>query len=173
MKPRSAGWLYGRKGRMPLARVIVGLFLLATATSASPASQPFVMGVGRYLPSDQKAKLLDHFSRTGPDDQRKRFQRAFRHLEDTATPRPAKVEVVEFTKFYVDTVFSNDLRRGGKTYMVCFNCEENTPVEKSAAGKKAKARFYGIGVLSGQFMVVQQHPRSGEWWLVLDEGAAE
>ena len=158
---------------MPLARALVGLLLLATATSACLASQPFVMGVGRYLPSEEKAKLLDHFSQTGPDDQRKRFQRAFRRLEDTATPLPAKVEVVEFSKFYVNTVFSDDLRRGGKTYMVCFNCEENIPVEKLAARKKTKARFYGIGVLSGQFMVVQQHPRSGEWWLVLDEGAAE
>lgn len=162
---------WGRE--MSIRHAIAGVLLFATAMSVSFASQPFVMGTGRYLPSGEKAKLLDHFRHTGHADQRKRFQNAFRHLEETAIPHPPKVEIVEFSKFHVNTVFSKDLREGETTYMVCFSCEEIIPPEELAARKKTKARLYGIWVLSGQFMVIQQHPSSGEWWLVLDEGAAE
>jgi hypothetical protein len=157
---------------MMLRYLIQGLLVLVFSASVQ-ASEPFVMGHGRYLSAQEQEALFKRFRHTGPISERHKFAGGYQHLKTGASEQPPRVAVVEFTKFNVDTVFSSKLHKGFHTYMVCFNCEENIPAAQSAARNQEHVRDYDVWVLSGYFMIVEEDPRSRAWRVVLDHGAAE
>jgi hypothetical protein len=152
---------------------LVTILLLTSISSLCWAAEPFIMGEGRYLQAKEQEAFLQHLRQTGSESEKQKFAQAFQHLQDTAWKKPASIAVLEFTRFNVDTVFSDKLRTGYQTFMVCFNCSENIPPEKRAARSKLKSKYYDIWVLSANFIVVEQSPKSGEWRVLLDDGAAE
>lgn len=158
---------------MRLHNALIVILLLAVVSPLCWASEPFVMGHGRYLQAKEQEAFFQHFRQMGSESEKQKFSQAFQHLQETASTKPANIAVLEFTRFDVNTVFSENLRAGYQTFMVCFNCVENIPPKKRVARVTKKSRYYDIWVLSANYMIVEQHPQSGEWRVLLDYGVAE
>ena len=158
-------------------KILVILLVVALSSLISQPctayGEPFVIGKGRYFTAEEKKEFLRILEMSRQTTEKEKYEREYEKYA-TLAGKPRKIDLIQFTKF--EPIFNAEYYKGARaayeTFMICFGCKEGIPEKQRVAREKQKIGFYDIWVISGNFIILERHPSSGNW-RVLGSGGAE
>ncbi|MBB1073173.1 hypothetical protein HUU62_01930 [Rhodoferax sp. 4810] len=134
--------------------------------------EPIVIGHGRYLSTPEQQALFRMLEQSKPTADKQQYIEAYRNYS-AHHDQTDRIAVLQFTRFsaVVNPDWYQKTKTGNEILMICFGCEEGIPIKERVRRETHPTHLYDIWIFSGEFILLDKHPQSGEWHLLYSGGA--